>query len=81
MNEMGLVTGRLLSVDQSAVYLGLRPRTIRRWIAMGRLPVTRLGRRVLLDKVLLDGLIKDKTTVRRDEARASFAASGQVGHS
>jgi len=45
--------------------LGLRPRTIRRWIVTGRLPVTRLGRRVLLDKELLDGLIKEKTTLGR----------------
>jgi excisionase family DNA binding protein len=59
------VAGRLLSVDQSAAYLGLRPRTVRRWIVTGRLPVTRLGRRVLLDKELLDGLIKEKTTLRR----------------
>jgi len=65
MNQLSLVTGRLLSVDQSAVYLGLRPRTIRRWIVTGRLPVTRLGRRVLLDKELLDGLIKEKTTLGR----------------
>jgi excisionase family DNA binding protein len=62
---MTVVTERLLSVDQSAIYLGLRPRTIRRWIVTGRLPVTRLGRRVLLDKELLDGLIKEKTTLRQ----------------
>jgi excisionase family DNA binding protein len=78
---MSVLTERLLSVEQAALYLGVRPRTIRKWIATGRLPVTRLGRRVLLDKQLLDGLILEKTTARRDEALGRFSASGQVANS
>ena len=58
---MSVFAERLLSVEQTALYLGLRPRTIRKWVVTGRLPVTRLGRRVLFDKQLLDGFIVENT--------------------
>jgi len=37
-----------LSIQEFARIVGLSERTIRRWIALGRLPVTRVGRRVLV---------------------------------
>lgn len=45
-------TRRLASIDQTAEYVGCNPRTIRRWIAAGRLRGYRAGPRLL--KVDLD---------------------------
>jgi excisionase family DNA binding protein len=40
--------GRLLSIDEAAIKLGISPLTMRAWIRQRRLPFVRLGRRVLL---------------------------------
>lgn len=47
---------RYASIDDAAAYVGLNPRTIRRWIAAGRLPGYRLGRLVRVDLNELDAL-------------------------
>jgi excisionase family DNA binding protein len=41
--------GKLLSIEEGAVKLGVSPLTLRAWIRQRRLPSVRLGRRVLLD--------------------------------
>jgi excisionase family DNA binding protein len=41
--------GKLLSIEEGAVKLGISPLTMRAWIRQRRLPCVRLGRRVLLD--------------------------------
>lgn len=45
-----------ISVRQAADYCGVTPVTIRRWIAAGRLPATRVGPKIL--KVRLTDLEK-----------------------
>jgi excisionase family DNA binding protein len=48
----------LLSVPESAEYLGLKMPTLRAWILRRRIPFVRLGRRVFLRKESLDQLIQ-----------------------
>ena len=50
---------RLWSVKHAAAELDLSPHTLRRWIFQGRLPCVRLGRRVLIDPVDIEQLIRD----------------------
>jgi excisionase family DNA binding protein len=52
---------RLFSIERAAQYLGVSPRTVRTWMAGGRLPIVRLGRRVLVDQHCLDELIEGHT--------------------
>jgi excisionase family DNA binding protein len=40
---------KLISVPEAAQRLGISPLTMRAWVRQRRLPVVRLGRRVLLD--------------------------------
>ena len=48
----------LKSVDDAARYLGLQPSTLRRWIYERRIPVVKLGRRVLVKAGVLEELIQ-----------------------
>jgi len=48
---------RLLTVDDVATMLQLSPRTVRRMIAVGRLPVIRLGRAVRVHPAALAELL------------------------
>ena len=48
---------RLLSASEAARYLGIAEETARAWGRQGRLPVVRLGRRMLFDRRALDALI------------------------
>ncbi|PYM89367.1 MAG: hypothetical protein DME04_26480 [Candidatus Rokuibacteriota bacterium] len=47
-----------LTVCDAARYVGLTEGTIRNQIARGRLPAKKLGRRVLIERLLLDSLIR-----------------------
>ncbi len=47
----------LMNIKSGAIYLQLGQSTLRRWIADGKLPVVRLGRRVLLRREALDAVI------------------------
>ena len=51
---------RLLQVEAAASYLGVSAKTVRRWIAAGRLAPVRLAgfRRPLLDRLDLDLLVE-----------------------
>lgn len=48
---------RLISVQEAAALLGLRPWTIYEWCRSGRLPCVRLGRTVKLNPVSLRAFI------------------------
>ena len=48
----------LMSIEESARYLGLQPSTLRRWAYERKLSVVKLGRRVLIRQEVLDELIK-----------------------
>jgi excisionase family DNA binding protein len=49
---------QLLSVEMAALRLGLKPITVRAWIAQRRIAVVRLGRRVLVPESEVTRLIK-----------------------
>ena len=51
----------LLNVKQTAEKLNIRPITVYKMIPQKRLPVTRIGRRVLFDEAILDKWIPQKT--------------------
>jgi excisionase family DNA binding protein len=52
---------RLLTAKEAAVYLGVSHRTVWAWAQNGWLPATRLGRRVLFDRVQLNAFIERAT--------------------
>ena len=47
------------TIQSGAAYIKVGTSTLRRWVAEGRLPVVRLGRRVLIRREILDALIKE----------------------
>ncbi len=49
---------RLLNVEGSAKYLGVRKSTIYSWAAQKKIPSVKIGRRLLFDRKDLDGLIE-----------------------
>lgn len=61
------VTERLLDCAEAARWLNVSEIAVRKWSADGRLPVTRIGRRVLFDPEALRAFIREQTTpaVRR----------------
>lgn len=57
-----------MSIAQAADYLGVTPRTIRSYIAKGRLPAYRLNARLIrIDRDDLDALLKRIPTVRKGD--------------
>jgi excisionase family DNA binding protein len=52
----------LLTVDEAAAYLKLKPPTMRAWVLKRKVGVVRLGRSVRLRKTELDLLIETGTT-------------------
>ena len=49
---------RLLNVEGSAKYLGVRKSTIYSWAAQKKIPSVKIGRRLLFDRKDLDDLIE-----------------------
>jgi len=52
---------KLLSVEQAAERLGIRPGTLRHWLCERRIKYVKLGRRTLLDPRELEKLIEKST--------------------
>ncbi len=63
---------RLLSISQTATYFGNSERTVRRWIASGRLPVARVGRSVFIPVDEVRRIIQMEL-VRRVSVGANYA--------
>lgn len=58
---------RFYSLEQSATYLDVTVKTVRRWIAEGRLPAYRLGDRLLkVDIADLDAFARRVPTTGED---------------
>ncbi len=51
---------RLLSVEGSARYLGVRKSTIYSWAARRKIPSVKIGRRLLFDRKDLDKMIEEQ---------------------
>jgi excisionase family DNA binding protein len=57
---------RLVTIAVAAEYVDVHPRTLRRWIAAGRLPAYRLGPRLIkLDLDELDEFMRPVTCTQR----------------
>ncbi len=54
-------SGRLLSVDEAANYLGISPGTLRNWLSMRRITYVKVGRLTKLSKDVLDRFIAEHT--------------------
>src|SRR5215813_7814727 len=54
------IARRLFSITDAATYLGVSQRMVRTWTSTGRLPIIRFGRRVLLDRVVLDKFMETR---------------------
>jgi len=54
-------SAKLLTVSQSAQYVGLSEVTLRHWISGRRIEVVRIGRSVRLSRASLDALIARST--------------------
>jgi excisionase family DNA binding protein len=57
-NGMVRPVKRLYSVDEARLYLGVSMWTVRAYVSNGKLPVVRVGRRILLDIHDLDSFIE-----------------------
>lgn len=55
---------RLLNVPEAASLLRLSPHTLYRWVFQGRVPVVRLGRRLLFDPEALRAWVLDRSRTR-----------------
>jgi excisionase family DNA binding protein len=53
----------LLTIDQTAEYVGLSAWTVRYWVRMGKLPSVKLGRRVLIERAELNRLVAENRQV------------------
>jgi len=52
-------TRTLISVEQAAEYLGVNPRTIRRYISLGKLPASKVGGTLIrVDQADVDALVR-----------------------
>ncbi len=60
---------RLLSAREAGLYLGLSHRTVWAWGQQGLIPVVRLRRRVLFDRVDLDKVIENCTEWPEEEGQ------------
>ena len=51
----------LLTIDQAAEILGIKPWTLRSWISQKRISYIKLGRLVRLDPKVIEDLIRQNT--------------------
>ena len=59
---------RLMTAKEAATFLGLSARTVWNWALSGKLPTTRLGRKVMFDRRQLEEFIQEKSIpVSRDK--------------
>ena len=61
----------LRTLEEAAKYIGLAPSTLRRWAWERRIPVVKLGRKVLFRQDVLDELIRrnERPALEREPQR------------
>jgi excisionase family DNA binding protein len=57
VTKEGELQRQTLNIMEAATVLGLSPRSVRRRIREGRIPHLRMGRRVLVLRSVLDGML------------------------
>ena len=57
---IGLFFGNLITVEELAVIFGLAPQTIRNWVALGKIPYVKIGRRNMFLKGSLQKWLHQK---------------------
>jgi len=70
---------RFLSPREVAEYVGLHPQTIYAMIARGEIPSARLGRKVLVDKRLLDAQLGGPVGPPGSQSGSAPQAAGSRG--
>ena len=63
MTKTGLVTRRLLSIQEASDYTGFAVNTLYKMVNQRRIPYVKLGSRVRFDVGLLDGWLKQHTVM------------------
>lgn len=66
----------LLTVPESAIFLRLRPSTIRSWILHRRVPYVKLGGRVCIRRADLEALIEQSVVQALPNVRDGFKSAG-----
>ena len=62
-NKSGLFFDNLISVEELAVIFRLAPQTIRNWVALGKIPHVKLGRRHFFQQGSLKRWLNKKETL------------------
>lgn len=66
---------RLLTVDEVATWLQVKPRTIYQWVHEGYIPVVKLGALVRFDQASVGAWLKKREVPGRARQRVEFDAS------
>ena len=53
----------LLTIEELAVKLKIKPRTVRGWIEKRRIPFTKMGRRVYFSAGVVEGILQGNTVL------------------
>ncbi len=61
MNLRAVLSGRLMDIPTTAVYLGRTVSAVQHMVKRGTIPSSKLDGKVMVDRVLLDRLIEAKT--------------------
>lgn len=63
------VSGRYMSVEDIAGYLGISPKAVRHRVAQATIPYRKLGGRLLFDRVTIDAWYQSLPGVSKTEAQ------------
>jgi hypothetical protein len=58
LKDSGVLTPRLLTLNQAATYLGLTPEALKAKVHMGRIPIVDIDKKLRFDRVELDRIIE-----------------------
>jgi excisionase family DNA binding protein len=70
MKHSERITRRLLTIDETAEYLGLAPTTLYKMVSQRRLPFVKVGRLLRFDSRLIDEWLQAHTVMPMPERRS-----------